>query len=220
MTHYPSSSSASSSSYAAVPEAILDLYNWPSEKGETWRHITDFVLVNGKGESTTLEKYEGTKECTLRGYLLPPPSRDNTHSPLLKRLVAIKISHFSIDFGEDDTDESRGFWLADFEDAWYKLEEPAPEYASIANRTKEKCQKFLEFYDVVVHLELDGGGVPVCARPRLRPLLQRLHAARAAAEVSGEVRPGVPEGTRVLLLAAAGESVPRGLPAHEGCEGE
>lgn len=140
-----------------LPEAILDLYNWPSEKGETWRHITDFEFFNAKEEFTSPEVYEGSRGCVLRGCLLPPPTKNNAPSAIVKRWVSIKISHFSIDFGDDNTDPSRGFWLADFEGAWYKLEAPTPEYANIAHATKLKCEKFLEFFDVVVHLEVSPG---------------------------------------------------------------
>jgi hypothetical protein len=165
MSDYSSSSSAGvvpcRSTAVALSEAVLDLYNWPSDKGETWRHVTNFDFVNAKQQFASLEAYEGSSgKFTLTGYLLPPPT---TGQCLLKRLVKINISHFSIDFGDDDSDESRGFWLCDFEDAWYKLEEPTPEFARIANLSKEKCEKFLEFYDVVVHMEVplpggEGGG--------------------------------------------------------------
>lgn len=154
-----SSSSSSSSSgaprtYVTLPEAILNLYNWPSEKGETWRHMSNFAFFNNKGEMTSLELYEGSKGCVLKGCLLPPPSKDNTPSAIVQRWVSIRISHFSIDFGDDDEDPSRGFWLADFEGAWYKVEEPTSEYEDIANVSKTKCEKFLEFFDVVVHQEV------------------------------------------------------------------
>ena len=147
-------SSALLSTHVFLPEAILDLYNWPSDSGETWRHITDFHLVNSRGELTSPEIYEGTSGCVLRGCLLPPPSADNAPSAIMKRLVAIRISHFSIDFGEDDADESRGFWLSDQDESWYRLEAPSPEYQALAQKTKIKCEKFLQFYDVVVHMEL------------------------------------------------------------------
>ena len=144
------------SDFPTLPEAILDLYNWPSEKGEIWRHVTDFHFVNRKGEFTSLEVYEGMTGCVLKGTLLPPPTPDNSPSAIVKRLVAVEISHFAIDFGDDDKDESRGFWLADYYGAWYKVEEPSQEYAPMALKCKEKTRKFLAFHDVIVHEEVDG----------------------------------------------------------------
>jgi hypothetical protein len=141
--------------YATLPEAVLNLYNWPSEKGETWRHISHFEFFNAKEKFTTLEVYEGSKGYVLKGCLLPPPTKNNAPSAIVERWVSINISHFSIDFGDDNEDPSRGFWLTDFENAWYKLEEPTLEYAEIANVSKKRCQKFLEFFDVVVHMEVD-----------------------------------------------------------------
>lgn len=143
-----------SQTFVTLPEAILNLYNWPSEKDETWRHMTNFAFFNSKEELTSLELYEGSKGCTLKGCLLPPPSKGNTPSAIVKRWVSIRISHFSIDFGDDDEDPSRGFWLADFEGAWYKVEEPTAEYHDVAILSKIKCAKFLEFFDVVVHQEV------------------------------------------------------------------
>mmetsp|Transcript_1146 Transcript_1146/g.1856 ORF Transcript_1146/g.1856 Transcript_1146/m.1856 type:complete len:543 (+) Transcript_1146:134-1762(+) len=129
----------------------VERFDWPnsSDGTEIWRHITDYILYDGRTWKHTdlLVDIESDVPYRLRGKLLPSPEEiDQSHT-----VVEIPIKNYAVDYGESVDDPDRGFWLLDFDGAWYKLETPLPEYSSTAAIGRRKCKEYLKFYDAIVY---------------------------------------------------------------------
>jgi hypothetical protein len=131
--------------YTPIREIRDSCYNWPSEDRQIWRHISNYKLLDRRGDYASLIEAKKTNRLCLCGLLLP--SRESI--PSLP--VQIPIEGYSIDFGRSQDDPDRGFWLLDESGAWYKLVEPLPEYSTIAVTGLRLCEEYIKFYDAVVY---------------------------------------------------------------------
>ena len=126
----------------------IDNYNWPAERGETWRHVTNYRLTDKAGKLHDLEIARLDSEFTLWCELLPPP-----HSPSPPIQIMLCVNSYSLDTGRSLFDPSKGVWMQDVRGDWYKLGEPAPDYAHIAAPLLDKAANYIRFHDALVFLD-------------------------------------------------------------------
>lgn len=140
-----SASLAPSYSYLS---SVVNAYNWPSESNsEVWRRIDNCALVDLKGNfASMLSSCAPNKTSILKGQLVRK-SKSPQYPPLN---VQLYCEQYSIDYGTHVEDESRGLWLKDENQEWYKIQSPHPSYSDYAWEALVKTQKFLKIHETLV----------------------------------------------------------------------
>lgn len=131
-----------------IPYVESSKYDWPplQEGEEGFKHLDRFKVINNLNEfidlfETGSDFNPEKKACRALGYLLPPPG-----SSLPEKLTQFPVTNYAIDFGADS---NRGFWLTDKFGVWYKLENPAAEYAPSAEKVTRFCSEFFKLMDIL-----------------------------------------------------------------------
>jgi hypothetical protein len=130
---------------------ILNDYNFPSDEGQIWRRIREYLLVDTNGKFWPLVKNDFKEGAVMvRGKLVPPA--ENESLPELK--IQGYVERYSIDFGQSLDDENKGLWICDIHDYWYKIATPAdPSYQTMADVGITASKKFLQLYDTLMYSE-------------------------------------------------------------------
>lgn len=133
----------------------LSSYDWPCPDGEAAgeessgpsRHVTNYCLIADSGEAHHLEVGDLSQGASfaLWAELTPPPG---SPSPPLN--IRLRVCQHSIDVGRSLYDASKGVWLQDLRGDWYRLGDPAPEYASIAQPLLRKAGQLLRLTDALL----------------------------------------------------------------------
>lgn len=145
-----------------IPYVDSSLYAWPavSEDQDEYSHITNYKIFDERNELVELldcgadELPSGGVRKNYRavGTLVPPQGSTKN-----RKRTQFSVLNYALDFGDD---ENRGFWLSDKYDVWYKLEEPAQEYASHAAKALRFSAEFFKLMDSM--LKPDKNGVSHC----------------------------------------------------------
>lgn len=135
--------------------ASLGSYDWPSADGESAgddssgpsRHVTHYRLSTDSGEAHHLEigELSHAASFSLWGELSPPP---NSPSPPLN--IRLRVCQHSIDIGRSLYDPQKGVWMQDLRGDWYRLGDPAPDFASIAQPLLRKERQLLALSDALL----------------------------------------------------------------------
>lgn len=130
----------------------IELYNWPAEfRGEVWRHITQYALLNNERDNTSLFIGNVPDNYFLAGYILPKPSCDIVD----KLKIEVMVDQYAIDFGKTINDSNQGFWMHGINGEWYKLEDPADSYMDYGKEMENKVEGFLKIYNVLLKYNQD-----------------------------------------------------------------
>lgn len=123
----------------------IESYNWPAERGEIWRHVTNCRLTDKAGTPHDLEIADLDSEFTLWCELVPPP-----RSPAPPVQIMLCVNSHSLDTGRSLYDPSKGVWMQDVRGDWYMLGEPAPDFQHIAAPLLDKAAKYIHFHDALL----------------------------------------------------------------------
>lgn len=124
---------------------LMAAYNWPAERGQTWRHVTNYRLTDKAGDLHSLEIAHLNSEFTLWAELVPPP---RASCPPIQ--IILQVNSFAIDTGRSLYDLDKGVWIQDVRGDWYKLGDPAPEYRATAEPLLEKAAQYIRLHDALV----------------------------------------------------------------------
>lgn len=161
-------------------------FNWPSDDLQIWRHLTNFCITNKNLEYC--EMFPISKEHIIWGVLLPPPN-DST-----KVAISVRIEPYmySIDFGFNQTDPNRGYWICSRENEWYKVDKPSIDYERIGSIGLNATNEFLKINDAIKYKTDSKGkefsklssGKYICNRT-----IQDIHTALMIKNISSSIIP-------------------------------
>ena len=141
-----------------IPYVDSSLYTWPavSEDQDEYSHITDYTIFDERNEfvellacgADELPSGGGRKNYRAVGTLVPPQGSTKN-----RKRTQFSVLNYALDFGDD---ENRGFWLSDKYDVWYKLEDPAEEYAPYAAKALRFSVEFFKLMDALLKPHKNG----------------------------------------------------------------
>eukprot|EP00981_Chlorochromonas_danica_P012226 scaffold4676_cov159-Ochromonas_danica.AAC.1 len=132
------------------PHRFFSAYRFPSEDGEDWKHITNYLILDKLGRLQSASEIADNSSMhpfTVFCNLCSPPGV--LDCPVLK--FRFSPSRYSIDFGIEIDDPNGGLWLQTKSGSWFKVIDPPQDvFFPLAEEDNRRISATVNLYNALL----------------------------------------------------------------------